>query len=318
MTKSMSIVNEINIKKRTNLDKLVRKALLAITIICSASVLLIGLFISMKGIEPFLKKYEINGDTYQISFFRFITGDTWLKKPATYGAGFIILNTIYVSFLALLIVTPLAIFSSLFIAKIAPKVIAKSLRTIIELLSGIPSVIFGLFGIGIIVKIVDKLGNLLGIQTAGGLSTLSTALVLACMIFPTITIISIESIQAVNPNIELGSLALGATKTQTNFKVVLKASKSGIFSGMILGIGRALGEATAVSMVCGNSGAHFTFDLFSTTRTLTSTMLLGFHDTTGVDYDIRFSVGILLMAIIILTNLSLNYVKNRIGNVHEK
>lgn len=108
-------------------------------------------------------------------------------------------------------------------------------------------------------------------------------------------------------------MALGATTTQTNFRVVLTSAKSGIFAGLILGLGRAFGEATAVSMVAGNAMIGPTLNPFDTTRTLTSTMLAGLKETQGLDYDIRFSVGIVLMAVILLTNLGIHYVKDRIG-----
>lgn len=107
------------------------------------------------------------------------------------------------------------------------------------------------------------------------------------------------------------SLALGATKAQTDFKIVIGGAKSGIFSAMILGIGRALGEATAVSMVCGNAAEGPVFNLFGITRTLTSTMMLGLHETTGVDYDIRFTVGIVLIVLILGVNLGLNKLRKK-------
>ncbi len=116
-----------------------------------------------------------------------------------------------------------------------------------------------------------------------------------------------------NDDLIKGSLALGASQTQTNFKLVLTSAKSGIFSGIILGVGRALGEATAVSMVAGNADVGPTFNLFDTTRTLTTTMLQGFQETTGLNYDIRFSVGVVLIVIILGTNIILNIAKKKIG-----
>ena len=138
------------------------------------------------------------------------------------------------------------------------------------------------------------------------------------MIIPTITMVSVTAINAVKQDQVNGALALGASVTQANFKVVLTGAKSGIFSGIILGVGRALGEATAVSMVIGNAGSGPNFNLFATSRTLTSTMLLGIHETSGLDYDIRFSVGVILIVFILLTNILLNLVKNRMGNNHAK
>lgn len=301
------------IKSKTIIDKIIRIAFLTITVLCSLCVVFIALFICIKGVTPFFKSYKINGEYYKVNVFKFLFGTKWFKSPNVYGAGYIVINTIIVTILSLIISVPISIFTALFIAKIAPKRLGEVLNSIVELLSGIPSIIYGLFAAGVITNIVDKMGSLFGIQTAGGISLLSTVLVLSIMILPTITMISITAIKSVNNSLVLGSLALGASKTQTNFKVVLTSAKSGIFSGIILGIGRALGEATAVTMVCGNSGSGPTFSLFDITRTLTSTMLQGIHETSGIDYDIRFSVGLLLIIIIIITNLVLNIIKNRIG-----
>ena len=142
---------------------------------------------------------------------------------------------------------------------------------------------------------------------------LAAALVLAIMIIPTITLLSITAIKAVRDDQINASLALGASPTQTNFKIVLRAAKSGIFSGIILGVGRALGEATAVSMVAGNAGSGPNFNPFGLTRTLTSTMLMGIKETTGLDYDIRFSVGLVLIVIILLSNALLNFAKKKVA-----
>ena len=105
---------------------------------------------------------------------------------------------------------------------------------------------------------------------------------------------------------------------ETNFKVVLVSAKHGIFSGIILGVGRALGEATAVSMVCGNKGSGPSFNIFDTTKTLTSAMLQNIHESSGLDYDIRFSIGLLLIIIIIVTNLLLNLINKKVGRYYVK
>ena len=110
---------------------------------------------------------------------------------------------------------------------------------------------------------------------------------------------------------------MSATPMQTYFKVVLLSAKSGIFAGVILGVGRALGEATAVSMVSGNAFKGVTINLLETTTTLTSRMLLGIKETSGIDYDIRFSVGLVLMVIILVTNITLKYLMKKIGNLDE-
>ncbi|MGE4572748.1 MAG: PstC family ABC transporter permease, partial [Candidatus Izemoplasmatales bacterium] len=173
-------------------------------------------------------------------------------------------------------------------------------------------------GSGVILKIIYEMAKIFGVQSKGGNSVLATVMVLSLMILPTITALSEVAIRSVNKDIELGSLALGATKTQTHFKVVLTSAKSGIFTAAILGVGRALGEATAVSLVAGNARSGPTFAFFETTATLTSTMLQGLKETIGIDYDIRFSVGIVLIVVILITNLTLNFVKKKIGNVYVK
>ena len=188
------------------------------------------------------------------------------------------------------------------------------LKLVIELLASVPSIIYGLFGQAYLTKIVMNISNIFGIQTLGGQSVLTTALVLGMMIFPTITMVSVNAIAAVKKELIYGSLALGASTTQTNFKVVLKGAKNGIFSGIILGVGRALGEATAVSKVCGNAQVGPTFSLFDTTSTITTTILSGFNEASGMAYDVKFSLGVVLILIIISTNLTLNYVKKKVGN----
>ncbi|MFW5794073.1 MAG: phosphate ABC transporter permease subunit PstC [Bacillota bacterium] len=308
-----------NTSRKSIIDKLTRFVFLSMTILSASFILIIIIFITREGIKPFITDNDGLG---RVNLVRFLMGTTWLKGTAfqsnLYGVGFIIINTLYISFLSLLLALPIGVLTALFIAKIAHKKIGAFLRTVVELLAAIPSIVYGLFGSGVILVFVYNLAKIFGVQSKGGNSVLATVLVLSLMILPTITALSEVAIRSVNKDIELGSLALGATKTQTNFKVVLTSAKSGIFASAILGIGRALGEATAVSLVAGNARSGPTFNFFETTSTLTSTMLQGLKETIGLDYDIRFSVGIVLMVVILITNVSLNYFKRRIGNVHVK
>ncbi|MFK5884053.1 MAG: ABC transporter permease subunit [Candidatus Izemoplasma sp.] len=292
------------------------------TLISSSFIVIIIIFIVYKGINPFINDYQYITSTTgevlfdgKVNFIDFMTGLQW-APPTVLGIGFIIINTLYVALLSLMFALPIAVLTALFIAKIAPKKLGNFLRIVTELLASIPSIIYGVFGSGVIVLITKAIANMFNISTVGGLGVISTVILLTMMILPTITTVAEVSIRSVSKDIEEGSLALGATITQTNFKVVLASAKSGIFTGAILGIGRALGEATAVSMVAGNLGVGPTFSFFDRTRTLTTTMLQGVHESTGLLYDIRFSIGIILMITIILTNYTLNFVKNRIGRVH--
>lgn len=301
------------IKKRTYLDSLAKWVLLVITLICASVILIIVGFILVKGIKPFINNYLIDGTNYSVNFFTFISGNTWFTYPNLYSIGYAILNTIYIVVFTLILSAIVSILTALFIARIAPKILGKGLEYLTELLASIPSIIFGVFGKGFVTNIVKNIASLFGMQTAGGLGSLSTILVLTMMIMPTVTLVSITAIKSVNKTYTEASLALGASMTQTNFKVVLKAANPQIFSGLILGIGRALGEATAISMVCGNSGSGPTFSLFDTTCTLTTIMMQSLSETEGLNYDIRFSVGIVLIAIILVTNITLNIVKKRIS-----
>lgn len=301
------------IKRKTTLDKIIKVAFTLVGLLCASVIIVVIIFILIKGLQPFINTYTIDGVEYRVDFFKFLFGNTWFNYPNVYGAGYIILNTIFITLLSLVIAVPISILSALFIVRIAPKCISKILNAIIELLSSVPSVIYGVFGAGVITNIVKTISSWFNYQSAGGVSTLSTVLVLAIMIIPTITMISITSIKAIKEDYIKGSLALGASSTYTNFHVVLTSAKGGIFSGIILGVGRALGEATAVSMVAGNASNGPTFNPFDITKTLTSTMLQGFSETSGLDYDIKFSVGILLIFVILVTNLLLNLVKKKIG-----
>lgn len=301
------------------IDFLVRGFFFLATLLSASFIVVIVFFIAEEGIIPFVTD---NNGIGAVNLWRFLTGMTWLEGTAflsnVYGVGFIIINTIYMAFLSLLISMPIGVLTALFIAKIAPKRLSEILRTVVELLAAIPSIVYGLFGAGLILPFIYEFAKLFGVQSKGGNSVLATVLVLSMMILPTITALSEVAIRSVRKDIIHGSLALGATKTQTNFKVVLTSAKSGIFASAILGIGRALGEATAVSLVAGNARSGPSFGLFDITSTLTSTMLQGLKETVGLDYDIRFSVGIVLMVVILITNLTLNFVKKKVGNVDVK
>lgn len=301
--------------KRRRLRKFTDQFFLTIFRICGGiaalMIVLIFVFVLQRGVQVFLPNYEYG----KIGLWDFLTGMTWRQDQDIYGLAFIVVNTISTAIFAGLISFPLAVLTALFIVKIVPKRIRQIFVTTVELLAAIPSVVYGVFASGVITQLVVNIAAIFGYTTKGGISSLSVIILLAIMIFPTICSLSISAISAVDHNLELGSLALGASQTQTNFKVVLTAAKSGIFAGLILGLGRAFGEATAVSMVAGNAMTGPTWNLFDTTRTLTSTMLAGMHETSGADYDIRFSVGIVLMIVILFTNWIIHIVRKRVGGV---
>jgi phosphate transport system permease protein len=312
---------------RKTLDRVFQYLFMGAALLSASFIIMIIVVIASKGVSPFLFSYEgynsISGvQTLQpVNFFSFITGKQWLLGPlggsSLYGIGFAVVNTLIAVFFSLFLTVPVSVITALFIAKIAPPKISMVIRTVVEMLASIPSIIYGVIGLGVITKFVSWIGTQVGTQTAAGLSLLSTILVLFMMTLPTMTAIAETSIRAVKKEIIEGSLALAASPMQTYFKVVLTSAKSGIFAGIILGIGRALGEATAVSMVSGNSFSGVTVNLLQTTSTLTSRMLLGLKETTGLDYDVRFSVGLVLMVVILVTNTVLRKVMKAYGNLDE-
>lgn len=292
-------------KRKRTLDFAFKSVFRLAAFLASMMVIVIFYFIFQKGISVFFGENSI-------SLFKFLTGTVWRSDTGEYGVFFIFINTLATGFFAALLSFPISVLTALFITKMAPKALSKILRIIIELLSAIPSIIYGLFASGVIVLVVDWIAaTIFGISTFGGRSMLSVIILLALMIMPTITIMSINAIEAVDKNLTEASLALGATPTQTHFKVVLRAARSGIFAGLILGLSRAFGEATAVSLVAGNKMYGPTINPFDITRTLTSTMMLGMNETVGLDYDIRFSVGIVLLLTVFISNFAINIMKKR-------
>ena len=305
-------------KKNISRDKIVQISLLVASLL---SVLFVGMIVFemvVKGATPFLPSYSVPGHPYPVSLTTFLTGSRWvmdrLNSYYLFGAGFLIVNTIYTVVIALLISFPLALFSSLYIVKVASKWLKRIMETTIEMLAAIPSIIYGVFGSTQLVLLVRNFGDWLGISTAGGLSILATSLTLAVMITPTLASVMMVAFKAIDPSIENASAALGASKIQTLIKVNIPAARSGIFAGVVLGIGRALGEATAVAMVSGNANFGPSLNLFSITSTLASKMLVGIKEASGVTYDVRFSLGLVLIILLFSTNLILSVVKKKVRN----
>ncbi len=311
---TVNLTRQAETKKKV--DLVVKGVFFFLALLCASIIIFVVVFILVKGIQPFVTEYHsaVGDGVGKQDFGSFFTNTTWNGGEFNHGAGYLVVNTLYVTVLSLLISIPVSIFTALLITRVAPKPIAAVFQTGIELLASIPSVIFGLFGMGIITGIVKAFANAVGYQTAGGSSMLSGVLVLAMMSIPTMTSMSITAMKAVNPSLINASLALGASKSQTDFKIVIKDAQSGIFAGIILGIGRALGEATAMQMVIGNATGGPTWNPLDTSATLTTQMLMGIGEATPgtMGYDIRFSAGILLMIVILLVDVVLNSVKDSI------
>jgi phosphate transport system permease protein len=241
----------------------------------------------------------------KIGIVDFLFGTTWAPTSANplYGILPFILTSVYGTFGAIIIGVPIGILS-VFLSKFASRKLSKPLESVVDLLAGIPSVVYGLIGMIIIVPTVREVFNL-----SDGANLFSAIIVLAVMILPSVISISATAIKAVPKEYEEASLALGATKTETIFKVVVPAAKSGIITAVVLGIGRAIGEAMAVMMVSGNV-ANMP-KLFKSVRFLTTAVTSEMSYSSGLQRQALFSIALVLFVFIMLINIALNLLKKR-------
>ena len=229
-------------------------------------------------------------------------------NPPSYGILYIILSSIVGTVMAVLIGVPIGLLTAVFLSEIAGERIGSVVRGAVELLAAIPSVIYGLIGMMVLNPWIYKLEKIIyagdsSHQFAGGANMLSAIVVLAFMILPTVISVSTSSLKAVSGNLRAASLALGATKIQTIFKVVIPAAKSGILTGVVLGIGRALGEAMAINMVAG--GAVNLPLPFHSVRTLTTQIVSEMGYAQGLHRQVLFTVGLVLYLFIMIVNFIL-------------
>ena len=230
-------------------------------------------------------------------------------EDSQFGILYVILTSIIGTTLAILLGVPIAVLAAIFLAEVAPKKLAMVVKPAVELLAGIPSVVYGLLGIYLLNPLMYKLElqlfqNSETHQFTGGANLLSAVIVLAIMILPTVINTSETAIRAVPLHIKSASLALGATPIQTIFKSILPAAKSGIITGVVLGIGRAIGEAMAISLV---SGSSVNMPLpFNSVRFLTTAIVSEMSYAQGVHRQVLFTIGLVLFVFIMVINIALN------------
>ena len=239
----------------------------------------------------------------KIGITDFLVGRSWASTatPPSYGILPFILTSVYGTLGAIIIGVPIGILCAIFVAKMANDKIAKTVRTSVDLLSGIPSVVYGLVGMIIIVPLVREAFNL-----PDGANLFSAIIVLTVMILPSVISVSETAIRAVPKEYEEASLALGATKTETVFKVIVPSAKSGILTSVVLGIGRSIGEAMAVMMVSGNV-ANMP-GLFKSVRFLTTAVASEMSYSSGLQREALFSIALVLFMFILIINLVLNLI----------
>jgi phosphate transport system permease protein len=270
-------------------ERLMEKILMLSAAISILAVVLITIFIFSRGI-PLLT---------QVGVRDFLFGLTWSPTRGEFGIGTMLAGSLAVTLAALLWSVPLGLMAAVFMAEIAPGPIGQVMGRLVELLAGIPSVVYGFFGLIVIVPFIrEYLGG-------SGMSVLAGAMVLGVMILPTIINISRDAIVAVPQEFREGSLALGATHYQTIRRVIIPAARSGIITAIILGMGRAIGETMAVVMVTGNS-TILPDSLLSPVRTLTSNIVLEMGYATGDHQAALFATGAVLFVFIVILNLAVN------------
>lgn len=289
-----------NNKTKYTIEKIAKNVFMISALIAVISLLLIIGFVFYKGLTPFISK--------GYSFIDFLTGTSWVPSADQYGILPMIVASILSTLGALLIGAPIGILTAAFIAEVAPKKIANIISSGVDLLAGIPSVLYGLFGLAVIVPTIQDVFNL-----PKGQSLFAVIIVLSIMMLPTIIAVSKTAIKAVPDAYREGSLALGASKIETIFKVVLPAAKSGILAAVVLGTGRALGETMAVILVAGNSPV-LPNSLMDSVRPLTTNIALEMGYAFGTHQEMLFATGVVLFIFILVLNLVLSKLSNKAGN----
>ncbi|NLO86642.1 MAG: phosphate ABC transporter permease subunit PstC [Clostridiales bacterium] len=261
---------------------------------CILAVLLICFFLFAKGL-PFFGKVNLWG---------FLTGEKWKPTNGVFGILPMILGSVYVTGGALLLGAPLAILTAIYLVRFCPHRLYRILKPAVALLAGIPSVVYGLFGLTAIVPFVK------GTFGGNGSSMLTACILLAMMILPTIIQVAESAIRSVPESYFEGSLALGATKEVSVFKTVVPAAKSGIMAAIILGVGRAVGETMAVMMVAGNQ-ARMPAGILKGIRTMTVNIVMEMGYAADLHYEALIATGVVLFVFVLMINLLFSALNRR-------
>jgi phosphate transport system permease protein len=282
---------------KINGEQVAKGLLTVVAFSALASLLLIAVFIFKEGL-PFMLKVGL-GD--------FLFSSEWKPEEGKFGIYSMIISSLYVTLGAMLIGAPLGIAGAIFMNEFLPKPIMRIIKPTIELLAGIPSVVFGFLGVMVLAPFIrEHMGG-------PGLSILAAAIILGIMVLPTVISISTDAIAAVPNSYREGALALGATRWQSVHMVILKAARSGIIASVILAMGRSLGETMAVIMVAGNT-VRIPHSLTDPVRTLTANIALEMSNATGLAREALFATGIVLFILIMILNaIAISAMKSKGG-----
>lgn len=264
-----------------------------------AAVILICFFLFANGI-PAMR---------EIGFLKFLTGTKWSPGNDIYGILPMITGSLYVTAGAIVFGVPIGILTSVFMTYYCPKKIYRPLKSATELLAGIPSVVYGFFGMMVIVPAVFKMERTLDI-TGKGNCIFTASILLGIMILPSVIGVSESALRAVPQSYYEGSLAMGATKERTIFRVMLPAASSGVLAGVVLGIGRAIGETMAVVMIAGNQ-PRMPQTIFKGVRTMTANIVMEMGYATGLHREALIATGVVLFVFILLINACVAALKKK-------
>ncbi|HEL2509340.1 phosphate ABC transporter permease subunit PstC [Streptococcus suis] len=270
-----------------------------ITFLCLSLIVfivaMILIFVAQRGLSTFF----VDG----VSITDFLFGSKWEPSSKVFGALPMISGSFIVTILSAVVATPIAIGAAVFMTEISPKRGAKILQPVIELLVGIPSVVYGFIGLQVVVPFVRSIFG------GTGFGILSGVFVLFVMILPTVTFMTVDSLRAVPRHYREASLAMGATRWQTIWRVILNAAKPGIFTAVIFGMARAFGEALAIQMVVGNSAVIPT-SLTTPAATLTSVLTMGIGNTVmgTVQNNVLWSLALVLLLMSLIFNMIMKFI----------
>ena len=283
-------------KHQRFVENLIHGIFLFLGLVTVGCVLLITVYLILSGI-PAIR---------QIGLLDFLLGDTWesTAKEPSFGILPFILTSIYGTAGAILFGVPVGFFTAVYLAKLAPPKVKAAVESAVSLLAGVPSVVYGLVGMLVLVPGIRQL-----FHVPDGASLLAAIIVLAIMILPSIIKVSVTALEAVPPEYEDASLALGATPIETYFRVSAQAAKSGIAAAVVLGVGRAIGEAMAVMMVSGN--VPNMPSLFQSVRFLTTAVASEMAYSSGLQRQALFSIALVLYLFVLLLNAALNFFLKR-------
>jgi len=283
--------------KRSQREKVYQIILYASALVALIVIILIGGFIFREGL-PIFAKY---------GFINIFWGSKWQPGQQLYGLWPMVVGSLYTTIGALLLGVPLGVLTAIFLAELAPRrLVSMLIRPAVELLAGIPSVVYGLFGMTTIVPLIRALAGKIPAYAnepllSSGYGIIACSIILSIMILPTIINVAEHAIRSVPREYKEGSLALGATHWQTIYRVMVPAARSGILAGVVLGMGRAIGETMAIIMVAGNAPI-VPNSIFSSVRSLTGNIAIEMAYSSGEHTQALFATGIVLFVFIMLVN----------------